>query len=231
MSAYVIGSLVGRFVMSALIVYIILLLIKRFNAGEALKKMKSPWSIMGVLLIFLLGLAGSAHASEQMRALRPFNITDFPSAGLQVYVPSRPKWNVFTEKRQDGEAILLSTPQNYYPLAVIEITLLKNMRVKKAELLETAVSALNTGRKNGGISGQIAKADLKRVNYGEIEGYMDQYEITAEGNTYTMNSIMAVMLNEKPVLLSLLTQKGQSSHVQHMADKIWSNLKELPKTK
>lgn len=84
MSAYVIGNLVGRLVMSALIVYVIILLFKRFNASEAFRKMKSPWSIMAVLFIFLLGLAGSTHAAEQERALRPFNITEFPEAGLEV---------------------------------------------------------------------------------------------------------------------------------------------------
>jgi hypothetical protein len=160
--------------------------------------------------------------------LRPFNVTEFPEAGLVVYVPSRPEWNINTERRRDGKAILLSTPQNYYPLAVIEIMLLKDMKVEKTDLLETAVSALNTGRKNGGISGHITKSDLKSVKYGQIEGYLDQYEIAAEGQTYTMNSIMGVMPNGKPVLLSLVTAKGQISHVEHMAHKIWGKLRELP---
>ncbi len=228
MSAYILGSLVGRFFMSALFVYVILLIFKRFNAGEALRKMKSPWSIMGVVFIFLLGLAGSTHAAEQERALRPFNVTDFPEAGLVVYVPSRPEWNINTERRRDGQAILLSTPPNYYPPAVIEVLLVEKIRVKKSELLETAVSALNTSRKNGGISGRITKSDLKLVKYGKIEGYLDQYEITAEGQVYTMNSIMGILPNGKSVLLSLVTAQGQISHIEHMAHKIWGRLRELP---
>ncbi len=227
MSAYVLGSLVGRFVLSALIVYIIILLFKRFNARDALRKMKSPWSLMGVLLVFVLGLAGSAHAAESSAASGTFDIKDFPKAGLQVHVPSKPAWNVQTEARRDAEAILLSTPQNHTPLAVIEMTLLKNMKVNKKELRDTAVTALNTGRKNGGIRGKITGADLKSVKYGKIEGYLDQYEISAGGQTYTMNSIMAVLPNNKPILLSLLTQKGKTAEVELTANQIWSQLKEL----
>ena len=61
MSAYVLGNLFGRLFMSALIVFVVMLIFKRFKAVEAFGSMKSPWSILSVLFIFVLGLASSTH--------------------------------------------------------------------------------------------------------------------------------------------------------------------------
>ncbi len=62
MSAYLLGNLLGRLVISILLVYVAIFVFKKFKFREALHCMRSPWSIMTVLLIFLLGLVGAVLA-------------------------------------------------------------------------------------------------------------------------------------------------------------------------
>lgn len=226
MSGFEIGNIVGRLLMSALIVYVILLLLKKFQFGVAFRGLKRPLPVISIIIIFLLGLAGSAQAASD-RAQRPFDATEFPGAGLIVYVPSRPEWNVETEQKHNAKTIRLSTPEKYYPPAVIEITLLKKLRVGKKEFADVAVSTLNTGRANSGVITTISFSDLKQEVYGNIEAYSTQYDIRAGGQTYSMKSLLGLMPNGKPILLSILTTKGQIADIEHMANKIWSNIKEL----
>jgi apolipoprotein N-acyltransferase len=90
MDAHTLGNLAGRLLMSALLVYIMLLCFNRLKLKTALIKMKRPLAIIGTLLLFTLGMAGHAVADE--RAKRPFAVTAIPVAGLQIYIPDRPAW-------------------------------------------------------------------------------------------------------------------------------------------
>lgn len=60
MSLYALGVWFGRAFASYLIVLIGLLLFNRFQIGKAFKKSGSWYSIVLVLLIFILGVAASA---------------------------------------------------------------------------------------------------------------------------------------------------------------------------
>ena len=79
MTAYFLGNLLGRFVISALIVFVVLLLLNKLQFKPALKRLRRPLPIASTLLIFLLGLATSLRA-ESDRALRPFVVTEIPNA-------------------------------------------------------------------------------------------------------------------------------------------------------
>jgi len=230
MSGFEIGNLVGRLVMSALIVYVILVLIKKFQFKNAFKSLKRPAPVISIIFIFLIGLAGSAQAATE-RAPRPFDATEFPDAGLIIYVPSRPEWDVETEQKRNAKTVRLSTPEKYYPASVIEITLLKKLRVSKQELQKVALSALNTGLANSGVTKTITSRDLKAEIFGKIQAYSYQYDIVSDGNTYSMKSVMGIMPSKKPILLSIVTPQDQIADIEHMAYKIWSHLEEMPAKK
>ena len=57
--AFILGNLVGRFLMSALIVWIVMMLIKRFDMKLATASLKRPLPILSVFIVFVLGLVGS----------------------------------------------------------------------------------------------------------------------------------------------------------------------------
>lgn len=62
MTAYMIGSLVGRLLASIFIVFFGILLFKKFNMSEAVVAIKQPLSIVSIVCVFLLGLVGGTLA-------------------------------------------------------------------------------------------------------------------------------------------------------------------------
>lgn len=64
MSAFLLGSLVGRLLFSVFAVWIVLLLMNKFKAKVALGRLRRPLPLIAVTLVFCLGLIGSAKAVD-----------------------------------------------------------------------------------------------------------------------------------------------------------------------
>jgi len=60
MDAYILGNLAGRLLMSALIVYLVLLVLGKFDFRRAARQMKGVLPLLAVVLLFIMGLA--AHS-------------------------------------------------------------------------------------------------------------------------------------------------------------------------
>ncbi len=114
MTAHLLGNLEGRLLMSAILVFIVVLVVNRFDFKQAFKRLKRPLPIVLIVVVFLLGLAGSVSADDS-RASRPFLVTKIPEAGLQVFLPARPEWHLDLEPRGGNRTVVLTTPADYYP--------------------------------------------------------------------------------------------------------------------
>ena len=228
MSAYVIGNIVGRLVMSGFIVYVLLVIINRFQFKLAFQRLKRPLPIISIIFVFLFGFAMNVQANDA-RDERPFYVIELPKAGLSVYVPERPTWEYSLDKRVGTYAVLLNTPEEYYPPASMEIVLNRKLRIDQSELHEVAITAFNTARKSVGIS-PLNENNLQNVTYGAIEALEDVYEIVSDGRTYSVKNALGIMPSGRPVTLLLTTPLGQIKHIGHMVKKIWDNLDEFPAT-
>ena len=60
MTGMLVGNLVGRLLMSWFIVFIVTLLINRGKWRRALRRSICPWGWIAVLILFVLGILGSA---------------------------------------------------------------------------------------------------------------------------------------------------------------------------
>ncbi len=60
MDAFAIGNLVGRLLMSAVLVYLLLLIFNRFDFKQSTNRMKGILPIVSVLVLFVLGLGVNA---------------------------------------------------------------------------------------------------------------------------------------------------------------------------
>ena len=228
MTAYDIGSIVGRLLASVVIVYFFVLIFNRFKFKFALSKLARPLSIISILLIFVLGIAVNAKAAaDSERALRPFAVTKIPEAGLVMYIPTNPPWNMQLQQRNGAAAVILSTPPLYYPPTSMEIVLNNGLKVHPKEFGNIAITALNTVRNKAGIQSEISLGQLSTERYGDIETYVDVFDMRMDGESYSAKSLIGLMPSGKPVMFFLVTQKGEIEHISHMAKKIWSNLKEL----
>lgn len=59
MDAYVIGNLVGRMLMSILIVYLVLLCFNKFDFKKAAGRLKRIVPLVSIVILFILGLAAN----------------------------------------------------------------------------------------------------------------------------------------------------------------------------
>ena len=62
--AYVIGNLVGRLLLSAIIVLVVMFIVKKFDMKKAMSSMKRPLPVASVVIIFFLGLLVQAYADR-----------------------------------------------------------------------------------------------------------------------------------------------------------------------
>ena len=116
MSSYLIGNLVGRLIMSALLVWVALLLLNRFNFGKANKKLIRPLPILSTIILFVLGLMGHASADTNKQL---FWVMNFPSVGIEeIYVPAEPQWRFDVDKEEQVTTLRL-TAQNKGDLASV----------------------------------------------------------------------------------------------------------------
>ncbi len=63
MTAFAIGEIFGRFFLSYLIVFVVLLMLCKFDLKQTFKRSYQWYSIAIVFLIFVLGIAASASRS------------------------------------------------------------------------------------------------------------------------------------------------------------------------
>ena len=91
MSSYLIGNLVGRLLMSAFLVWLILLCINRFNPGLSIRRLIRPLPLLSTFLLFILGLAGNAIAETHHQNALSTSI--FPSVGVdEIFIPTEREW-------------------------------------------------------------------------------------------------------------------------------------------
>ncbi len=225
MDAYVAGELTGRFLLSFFLIYLIVLVIHRFKLKLALRRSLRPWPLAATLLVFILGLATSVHAQE--RAKRPFEVTPVPEAGIQLYVPARPRWEMSTERRADAVTVILNTPAQYYPPTAIEITYHPRWILPAGDgFREVASSTLNTARQQLALPEQ-ASTHLQSISYGSLDGYQELLTVDFEGQQYQLQNFMGRMPSGHAVTVLTATGAGQLSHISHIVEKIIKHIEVL----
>ncbi|TCK03638.1 hypothetical protein [Marinobacterium mangrovicola] len=179
-----------------------------------------------LLLLAQLIFSTSLHADED-RAKRPFVVTDIPEADLQVYIPARPQWNWEVQPRRDTHAVMLSTPEQYYPPTSIDIVSVPDLYIKEGILPFAARKSLATVRESSSTMNPTIKRKMEKVTYGDIIGYEEILSLSAGGKDYDARSFSGRMPSGRSVGFFAVTAQGQSEHILPMLTKIISNLKPL----
>ncbi|MFK7732290.1 MAG: hypothetical protein AB8B48_11795 [Pseudomonadales bacterium] len=225
MDAYTIGNLLGRLLLCIALVYVGLLIFAKLNFALSAKRLRHPVSLISIVALFILGVSVNAVADDS-RALRPFITTEFSAPRLTVYIPERPEWLVAMENRSGAHALVLSTPQYYYPHASLEIIHSYRHKVEAQDLQNSAFIALNEVRKKIGVK-SIDNSNLETVSYGQLQGYSDEFRMVYEGSVYSARSYFMIFESEAPVTIFLVASDGQIDHIDHMVEKILRNLSPL----
>ena len=123
--SYVIGNIIGRILVSAFLVWVVLLLIHRFNISKSAKRLLRPLPILSIAVLVFLGLASHAVASTQTsdNDKQLFWVTTFPKVGVEeIYIPAEPQWLFDTEIESQIKTIRLTSQQSDDVAAVVELS-------------------------------------------------------------------------------------------------------------
>lgn len=185
-------------------------------------------NLLALVTLFMHFFIAVPSQAEEQRAKRPFAVTDVPEAGLQIFVPARPQWNWETQRRRDTHAIILSTPEDYYPPTSIDIVSVPDITIKKELLPLIALKSLATVRKSASAMNPEVMRKMEKVTYGDIVGYEELLSLRSEGVDYEALSFSGMMPSGRSVAFFAVTAQGKSEHIHPMLTKIISNLKPLP---
>lgn len=179
-----------------------------------------------IFSVFLLeALAGVAQAEE---TLRHFEVYEIPDAGLIIYKPDSPAWDMIVDERRSNDAVILSTPNNYYPSTSVEIRLDQRFTSTPVDLPSIVETLNKTLReKTGGSTGP--SVDFSSISYGNISGLQNQFNIKLDNEPYTIRHVVGLMPTGHIVTLMATTPSGMIDAIEPMLKKIYSNLKEIPK--
>jgi len=158
--------------------------------------------------------------------LRHFESYKSHSAGLVVYKPGSPAWNIDLDSRPELDAIILSTPDNYYPPTSIEIHLSQKFEIQKQDLNEVALVITNKLRKTTGAAALISNK-LKSIQYGQIDAVTDNFDIAFQNQNLSIRHVVGRMPSGHVIIMMATTPKDQIDAIEFMLSKIYSNLKEI----
>ena len=177
-----------------------------------------------VIFITVLSFAYFDSAASDNK-LRHFIVYDVPEAGLIAYKPGSPEWNIDIDDRKGNDAILLSTPEFYFPPTSVEIRLDNNFDINSQTVREVG-KELNIILRRKTNADNLFESGLSEVTYGNIEAVTDQFDVSYQGKMYTIKHIVGRMPSGKIITMVASTAHNQIEEVEHMLSKIYSNLRE-----
>ena len=93
MSSYLIGNLAGRLLMSAFLVWLVLLCINRFKPAYSAKRLLRPLPLLAVVTVFIAGLIGHVVSDTGVQQLTnpadTQNSSVFPETGDRILKPTQ----------------------------------------------------------------------------------------------------------------------------------------------
>jgi len=197
MSSYLIGNLVGRLLMSAFLVWLVLLCINRFKFGYSAKRLIRPLPLLSTVTLFFLGLISHAAADTHDKQL--FWVSTFPNVGIkEIYIPAEPEWFFETEHHKQHKVLKLTSQagndvpafvqliQHTFPVAESDYSVVRDAVVERYE------SQLNTS-----LTTQPAKENhlssssyVATTQYGADSTFHQLDIFLSRGRVWTFNSIV-----------------------------------------
>jgi len=158
--------------------------------------------------------------------LRHFEVYEVPETGFIVYKPGSPAWSIDLDERSGDDVVLLSSPDNYFPPTSVEIRLSKDYNIEVNDLDELASTIASILRKKTNADA-LPTNSLKPIDYGNIVARRDEFDITYQGQQFTIRHVIGRMPSGHIVTMMATTPIDQIDAIEFMLSKIYSNLKEI----
>jgi hypothetical protein len=180
------------------------------------------WYLVFSALVVLF--ADSTEAGE--RAKRPMKVVKQAEIGLEIWVEYRPAWNYETVNIGRKATLVASSPDNYYPPAVMSYAGFPELRVKNYELEDVARAAIERAAAN--YQARIGKDfQLTPATYGTLAGFEGDLSGRVEGVPVDVRIFVGQQDGHWPVSMSIYTLAGKLPHVSEQIRRAWTNVSYL----
>ena len=227
MSAFLLGNLVGRLLFSVFAVWLVLLLMNKFNAKTALRRLRRPLPLIAVTVVFFLGLVGSAKAANPDDK-QLFHVMTFAEASLDdVYLPAEPRWDYQLDKRHSTHAVILSSPANVANPAVLELVLDNRLRVDPAQMREISASTIAVVKEKLGLPSDVKASSLDSVAYDDLQGWKLGFNYRHQGTALAFEVEVLRFPSGHVVTAMSSARAGELALFASTKGKILRHLKEI----
>jgi len=174
-------------------------------------------------LILTWIFTSSSIANE---TLRHFDVYEVPEAGLIVYKPGSPEWDIDLDIRDGDNLVLLASPKKYFPPTSVEIRLNQKYKIANGDLEDLAIVVSKALRAKTNAP-KFFDRSLQLIKYGEIIAYKDDFNVTHQGQELSIRHVIGIMPSGHIITMMAATPKNQIDKIEHMLSKIYSNLIEI----
>lgn len=226
MTAYLIGSAIGRLAASYAIIWIALWFgLARFNWRDAFRRTHHWTGLAATTTIFFLCLALTANAAE--RTGRPMIIHRLPTLGLEIWTEQDPEWETHLSDRAGAATFIAETPALTYPPAQMSWTTLPQLRFDPRDLQAGAEGALHQVAANHHLQAPT-QIPITSRQYGDLIGYETTFAARSHNIPIEVRAFCGHRPGKQPVLMQVTTLKNKTAHLAEHIRRSWNNVRYLP---
>ncbi|GGK65898.1 hypothetical protein [Amphritea balenae] len=215
---YLIGHLLGRLFASVLIVWLICWLFSRLKFKPSIVALKRWYSLLAVVLIWLLGIAGSARAGEDSRAMA---INQVEALQLTIWTEAQPNWPTRLEQHRGRSVFVAESPDNYYPPAAMSWAVMP-FNVTDAELDGVFQQALKSAQNNYQSRSGVATASDKV--YGTLAGRQATFQGKVGNQPVDVRFFIGSEPGKPLIVMQAYTLPDKLPHLKHQIRRSWNNV-------
>ncbi len=223
-TVYFMGQLLGRLAASVLVVWLVCWLLSRLKFKPAWHALKRGYSLLAILMIWVLGMVGNIHAGEDTRAMI---INQVDPLDLVIWTEAEPEWITRTEMYRDRPVFIAETPEHYYPPAAMSWTVMP-FSISDAEMPGVMQQALRGARQNYNRSDTsteaLTPALITDQQYGTLRGQQAEFNGRLGDTPVDVQFFIGAEPGKPAVMMQVYTLQGKLPHLEHQIRRSWNNV-------
>lgn len=187
-------------------------------------------SAVALALSAALGFSSIIEAQQATvkPALRPMQIHQLPTLGLEIWTEREPQWITELVSYRYRDVFTVQSPLLSYPPVAMTFTSFSRMQLAQDELSPLAEQVFQHGVKNySGTATEAGQLTIVAATHGPLQGFETQFRGIADGESVDVRMFLGKAEDKPPVLLQAYTLAGHIDSISEHIRRSWSNVSYL----
>lgn len=225
MSAYLLGNLIGRFVLSYAVIWLVMwLMLAKLNWRDAFRRTNHWSGLVATTTLFLIGMTLTATAAE--RVGRPMLIHRVAELGLEIWTEQDPQWETHLHAANGATTFSAETPALTYPPAHMSWTTVPQLNFTKRDIETAARGALHQVAANLGVRFPD-RISIKPRQYGDLTGFESVFQAESERVPIDVRAFCGHRAGKPAVVMQVSTLRNKLPHLNEHLRRSWSHVRYL----